>query len=222
MGFFVFLSRFSPYSCPHYVMQKMEIKLYIATIIKFCVCIYGSLLIVVMIKLLYFSALNEQFSLVTLLSDVSVGRPACWCLFSDCPINIQRIYCTQKYLFHGKHSKAMPGSRCVTKVIPLKNTGILRVSRVLLCWLSYLAWGKTHSDVACMAAAWYRLGFKGPFAPLKKRQLPLVPRFVHERHPHIHPHSTSPLKTHSHTHCLLRRGYTGRGGHLPELEKENY
>lgn len=35
-----------------------------------------------------------------------------------------------------------------------------------------------------MAAAGYRLGFKGPFAPLKKQQLPLDPRFVrHEDTP---------------------------------------
>lgn len=52
-----------------------------------------------------------------------------------------------------------------------------------------------------MAAAGYRLGFKGPFAPLKKQQLPLDPRFVrHGDTPTSTPkHSTSPLKTHSHT-----------------------
>lgn len=42
--------------------------------------------------------------------------------------------------------------------------------------LVYLCGGKTHSDA--LAAAGYRLGFKGPFAPLKKQQLPLDPRFV--------------------------------------------
>lgn len=57
-----------------------------------------------------------------------------------------------------------------------------------------------RAALGSMAAAGYRLGFKGPFAPLKEAAAafgsPLCPP---RRHPHIHPHSTSPLKTHSHT-----------------------
>lgn len=48
---------------------------------------------------------------------------------------------------------------------------------VSLCGLIYLAGGK-RIQTCSMAAAGYRLGFKGPFAPLKKQQLPLDPRFV--------------------------------------------
>lgn len=41
-----------------------------------------------------------------------------------------------------------------------------------------------RAALGSMAAAGYRLGFKGPFAPLKKQQLPLDPRFVrHEDTP---------------------------------------
>lgn len=57
----------------------------------------------------------------------------------------------------------------------------------MMHFVSYLVVGKDAFRRAAadgMAAAGYRLGFKGPFAPLKKQQLPLDPRFVrHEDTP---------------------------------------
>lgn len=55
------------------------------------------------------------------------------------------------------------------------------------CMGSYTLRGENafrRAALGSMAAAGYRLGFKGPFAPLKKQQLPLDPRFVrHEDTP---------------------------------------